>query len=111
MLSIIVSPEALGTQANYLSELESFVHWAQLPSEGQSPTVLLPGDPERATKAERLDHGIPVDRNTWLQIVAAGQSVGVPDAELNAYIASRLRPLLSQAIDALDVVRVSGSGA
>ena len=86
MLSIIVSPEALGTQANYLSELESFVHWAQLPSEGQSPTVLLPGDPERATKAERLEHGIPVDRNTWLQIVAAGQSVGVSDADLNAYI-------------------------
>jgi len=86
MLSIIVSPEALGTQANYLSELESFVHWAQLPNEGQSPTVLLPGDPERATKAERLEHGIPVDRNTWLQILAAGQSVGVSDAELNAYI-------------------------
>jgi len=86
MLSIIVSPEALGTQANYFSELESFVHWAQLPSEGQSPTVLLPGDPERATKAERLEHGIPVDRNTWLQIVAAGQLVGVSDADLNAYL-------------------------
>jgi uncharacterized oxidoreductase len=85
MLSIIVSPEALGTQATYLAELESFVHWAQLPSEGQSPTVLLPGDPERATKAERLQHGIPVDRNTWLQIVAAGTSVGVSEAELHAY--------------------------
>jgi len=85
MLSMIVSPEALDTQANYLAELESFVHWAQLPGEGQLPTVLLPGDPERATKAERLKNGIPVDHNTWVQIVAAGNSVGVSEAELEAY--------------------------
>ena len=84
MLSIILSPDAMGTQASYLSELEEFVRWAQLPAPGDAPSVLLPGDPERATKAQRLADGIPVDGNTWAQIMASGVSMGLSEATLEA---------------------------
>ncbi len=87
MFSIIISPEAMGTQASYLSELEDFVRWVQLPAKGEVPTVLLPGDPERTTKAKRLAKGIPVDANSWAHIIASGVSLGVLEAELSALIA------------------------
>jgi len=39
--------------------------------------VLVPGDPERRSKEERLTNGIPVAEATWNAIVAAGKSLGV----------------------------------
>lgn len=38
--------------------------------------VLLPGEPEQRSKAERLRDGIPVAEATWEAIVAAGHAVG-----------------------------------
>jgi LDH2 family malate/lactate/ureidoglycolate dehydrogenase len=38
--------------------------------------VLIPGEPEQRSKAERLA-GIPVPEATWSAIVEAGRSVGV----------------------------------
>jgi LDH2 family malate/lactate/ureidoglycolate dehydrogenase len=38
--------------------------------------VLLPGEPELLSKAERLANGIPVAEATWNAIVEAGRSVG-----------------------------------
>ncbi len=39
--------------------------------------VLVPGEPEVNTAARRREEGIPVAEDTWNEIVAAGQSVGV----------------------------------
>ncbi len=39
--------------------------------------VLLPGEPEQITAAERLERGIPIDDNTWQQLRAAGEALGV----------------------------------
>jgi uncharacterized oxidoreductase len=41
--------------------------------------VLLPGDPERAIKRQREQDGIPIDRRTWDQIMAAADAVGATD--------------------------------
>ena len=82
MFSIIVSPDALGTTSTYLSELEEFVHWAQMPPPDRNSHVLLPGDPERAKKTDRLQKGIPVDPASWQQIVTAASRVGVSEAEV-----------------------------
>ena len=40
--------------------------------------VLTAGEPERRSMAQRLASGVPLDDETWKQIVAAGESVGVP---------------------------------
>ena len=89
MLSIIISPEAMGTAPSYLAELEDFIGWVQLPPDGQDPTVLLPGDPERSTRAVRLVQGVPVDANTWQQIVAAGVAVGLSKHEIEGIAEAR----------------------
>lgn len=39
--------------------------------------VLLPGEPEQITAKERLAHGIPIDDNTWEQLVEAGVELHV----------------------------------
>lgn len=79
MFSIIVSSDALGTTSTYLSELEDFVHWAQMPPPNAPSHVLLPGDPERQKKTERLLNGIPVDPASWQQIVTAAGRVGLDE--------------------------------
>ena len=39
--------------------------------------VLLPGEPEQQMTAERLANGIPIDDNTWQQLVEAGDDLQV----------------------------------
>jgi len=48
--------------------------------------VLVPGDPERAMRLERAE-AIPVDVESWRQIVATGERLGVEPAELEALAA------------------------
>jgi uncharacterized oxidoreductase len=76
MLSILVSPEKLGTAASFGPEMERFLAWAQ--SEG---TVRLAGDPEREITQARQRDGIPIDPATWAQIEAAAAEVGCPTLE------------------------------
>jgi uncharacterized oxidoreductase len=40
--------------------------------------ILLPGDPERRSKAARIKDGIPLDDGTWGQLVAVAQKLNVP---------------------------------
>ena len=42
--------------------------------------MLLPGEPERRARAERLADGIPIDPTTWDHIMAAGEQVGLARA-------------------------------
>jgi uncharacterized oxidoreductase len=39
--------------------------------------VLIPGDPERRTRAERIARGVPVDAETWREIVEAARGINV----------------------------------
>jgi uncharacterized oxidoreductase len=74
MLSVIISPERLGTSDSYFSELERFTAWAQ--SE-ENRAVLLPGDPEAQTRERREASGIPIDPGSWAEIAKAAAEVGV----------------------------------
>jgi uncharacterized oxidoreductase len=50
--------------------------------------VLVPGDPERAARAERSRAGITVDAATWQEIVEAGEKLGFPRARAEALVAT-----------------------
>jgi uncharacterized oxidoreductase len=39
--------------------------------------VLIPGDAERRTRAERVANGVPIDDETWREITVAARSVNV----------------------------------
>src|SRR5215472_7853923 len=49
----------------------------EIPPASGFAEVLLPGEPEQRSKAERLRDGIPVAEATWSAIVAAGRGFGV----------------------------------
>jgi len=74
MLSILVSPERLGTETSYFAEIERFTDWALSPPNGD---VLLPGDAEAQCRAERLAGGVPIDARSWADIIAAAAAFGV----------------------------------
>jgi len=88
MLSIVVDPAALGDQPAFVAEVKRYVDFVKSarPRDADAP-VMLPGEPEQKARAERLASGIVVDPETWTQIVAAGTTVGIEAAALNAAIA------------------------
>ena len=44
--------------------------------------VLIPGDPERKTRAERSKNGIPLPDDTWAAIVNTAREVGVSEVSI-----------------------------
>ena len=78
MLSIVVDPRRVGDSSAILAEVEQHVAWTRA-SRPAVPggEVMVPGDPERRTREERARDGIPLDAETWRQLLRAGERVGV----------------------------------
>ena len=78
MLTILIDPARLGTQAAFDAEALAFVDWLKNgPAADGVDTVQIAGEPERAARKRRAVQGITVDQQTWSEIVAAGRKVGV----------------------------------
>lgn len=78
MLSILVSPAAIGTGAAFDAQLRAVVDWV-LSETGTNgdPSVKLPGTPERETRAARRRDGIPLDEATRAQLRDVAIAAGV----------------------------------
>jgi uncharacterized oxidoreductase len=85
MLSIIIDPGALGSASAFRAEVERVKAWvkASPPAPG-TKALMVAGEPERNIRVRRLAEGIPVDAETWREIVEAAQSVGVERSALAA---------------------------
>ena len=82
MLTFIVDPRRLGTAERLAQEAMAFADWVRAsPSRAGVDRVRLAGEPEREWRAVRAA-AIPIDTTTWGQIVAAGERLGLPAAEL-----------------------------
>ena len=78
MLTVLIDPARLGTQARFEQEAVAFVDWLQSgPVAPGFDAVQIAGEPERACRARRKVDGITVDAQTWAELVAAGAKVGV----------------------------------
>ena len=78
MLTILIDPAKLGTQASFESEALAFIDWLkQSPPAPGSTGVRIAGEPEREARVRREQDGIVVDNQTWAEIVAAGRKVGL----------------------------------
>ena len=78
MLTILIDPVRLGTQAGFDAEALAFVDWLKSgPAAEGVDAVQIAGEPERAARKRRAVEGITVDQQTWSEIVAAGRKVGV----------------------------------
>jgi len=86
MLSIVIDPATFGGADFFRADLARLVDWVKAsPPIDQGGQVLLPGEIERQVRAERMRNGIPLDAESWAQIVAAAAGVGVePQKDLAA---------------------------
>lgn len=78
MLAIVLDPTRLVERAWLEAEIAAITAYvtASPPRSAQEP-VLIPGDPERHARVERIREGIPLDDETWSEIVAAAASLGL----------------------------------
>ena len=82
MLSVVIDPAKLGTEAVFQQEARAFIDWLHAgPAAPGFDAVQIAGEPERAYRAQREVAGITVDAQTWKEIVAAGRKVGVSLAD------------------------------
>lgn len=84
MLSFIVDTGALGDPAHIASEARAVGDWvkASPPAPGFDE-VLLPGEPEARSRARRSVEGVPIDDKSLSDILAAGRSLGLTDAQFD----------------------------
>jgi uncharacterized oxidoreductase len=68
MLTIVFDPNRVGPGAQFESEARNFVDWVQSAKlSGEVDRIMMPGDPERASRAARAQ-GIPIDAGTMAQL-------------------------------------------
>ena len=88
MLSVYFSGEFFSSGHDFATLAKDYIEFFQSsrPAEADGK-VLLPGEQERRTRAEREANGIPLPENTWAAIRAAGSKVGLDAARIDQLIA------------------------
>ena len=88
MLSIILDPTRFVSAEQFFPEVSRFIEFVQTcRTATPDGEILMPGEPERRTKAQRMSNGIELDATTCAQIAATCQLLGVnagfapPDSE------------------------------
>jgi len=77
MLSILLDPRRFQSDAVFSAEIERFIGWVKSSEKVvKDGEILLPGDIEERTKAQRLRDGIEIDATTWGQLTETAKSVG-----------------------------------
>jgi len=84
MLSVIIDPEVFGPRAALLDEVRALLAYVKSarPRAGFDE-VLVPGEPERRRRAERLAQGIEVDERTWAELMSAAGTLGLAGEPLH----------------------------
>ncbi|HEX9397241.1 MAG TPA: malate/lactate/ureidoglycolate dehydrogenase [Burkholderiales bacterium] len=85
MLSILIDPARMGTQKSFAKEAKNYLAWlrASRPAPGFD-RVRIAGEPEREWRAKRMKDGIPVDGETWTEILAAAAKLKLAPAKVEA---------------------------
>ncbi len=76
MLTVLIDPGKLGTQAAFEQEAVAFTDWLRQ-SPSHSGGVLIAGEPERAARTTRARDGIVVDDATWAELEDSASKVGL----------------------------------
>ena len=84
MLSIFIDPDTVAGAA-FGVDIARLAAWIrESPKAGGVSEILMPGEPEERTRADRLANGIPLDEATIGQLAGAARRVGVPEARIAA---------------------------
>ena len=78
MLMIVIDPGRIVDQNWMMQEIAAMsAYITASPPRRKGEPVLIPGDPERANRARRLQDGVPIDDETWREIVVAARGINV----------------------------------
>jgi uncharacterized oxidoreductase len=80
MLSIYLDLDFFDSEHGFAQEARQYIEFfksSQAAVAGQD--VLIPGDVERRTRAERERDGLPLSQDAWQSIIAAAHTVGLDD--------------------------------
>ncbi|MGE0713970.1 MAG: malate/lactate/ureidoglycolate dehydrogenase [Alphaproteobacteria bacterium] len=85
MLSIYMAVDRFHSDDSFAREMRQYVDYVKS-SRPATPggEVLVPGEPERRTRAKRLADGIPLSDQAWRDILATGRKVGLTEDRLRA---------------------------
>lgn len=85
MLTIIIDPQMFGDIADFHKEIDDYTDWVKAsPPRPGVDEVMVPGDPERKARRERLANGVPVDPQTWTDILEAAEKLGLSKEDISA---------------------------
>jgi uncharacterized oxidoreductase len=90
MLTIAIDPAQVDREGSLAAQAQAVVDWvrASPPAEADSP-VQVAGEPERHARAQRQS-GIEIDAETWRQLHAAADAVGLGAAAWDDIAAPRI---------------------
>lgn len=84
MFALVFDPARLADPGWSKPEIGKLVEYVTgSPPADPAEPVLIAGDPERATRAERIADGIPIDPTTWEEVLAAGESLGLARGDID----------------------------
>jgi uncharacterized oxidoreductase len=83
MFTIVVDISAFVEPSEFRAEIEDLLNYVKsAPLAPGVEAIMYPGEPEALEQERRERDGIPVDDDTWQQIIALGQELGIPLATL-----------------------------
>ena len=89
MLTVIIDPAATGDAAAFAREIDELTaHVKASPPGDGFDEVMVPGDPERKSRAERGANGIPIDNRTWQELVETAGTVGISADQMDRLAAA-----------------------
>ncbi|MDA0997356.1 MAG: Ldh family oxidoreductase, partial [Proteobacteria bacterium] len=83
MLSIYIAPDSMNGGSDYGAAVSDYIDFVRdsRPADPAKP-VMIPGDPERMARHQRLKTGLPLSADAFESILAAGDGVGLERAEM-----------------------------
>jgi uncharacterized oxidoreductase len=78
MFMVVIDPSHLVDRAWMLDEIKAMTEYVTAsPPRNPDEPVLIPGDPERLSRAKRMEEGVPIDDETWREIAEAARGYNV----------------------------------
>jgi len=85
MLSIYLDPARMDDGHGWSGAVADYINFVRSrpPAKGVE-SVLVPGDPERARRKDRLANGLPLSSGVWESILSTGENLGLTRSDLEA---------------------------
>ncbi|HEY2826287.1 MAG TPA: Ldh family oxidoreductase [Pirellulales bacterium] len=79
VFALVIDPRHVGGGQHVAREVSDLVEFIRsCPKAAGVSEILLPGDPERKTAAQRLSGGIPLDEGNWAALTKLAEKLNVP---------------------------------